>query len=77
MPRGSNLARSPPASAARPGTQRPAQHTTASAGITWPAAVRTARTNKKLADGSFYQPTPNSKSPAEVVSRVLTPLFKK
>lgn len=40
-------------------------------------AVRTARTNKKLADGSFYQPTPNSKSPAEVVSRVLTPLFKK
>ncbi len=40
-------------------------------------AVRTARTSKKLADGSFYQPTPNSKSPAEVVSRVLTPLFKK
>jgi len=39
--------------------------------------VRTARTKKKLADGHFYQPTPNSKPPAEVVSRVLTPLFAK
>jgi hypothetical protein len=39
--------------------------------------VRTARTKKKLADGRFYQPTPNSKTPAEVVSKVLTPLFAK
>jgi lysyl-tRNA synthetase class I len=39
--------------------------------------VRTARTTKKLADGHFYQPTPNSKPPAEVVSKVLTPLFAK
>ncbi len=35
---------SEPASAASSGTQRPAQHTTTSAGMTWPAAVRTART---------------------------------
>lgn len=40
-------------------------------------AVRTARTNKKLADGSYYQPTPNSKPPAEVVGKVITPLFAK
>ncbi|MCX6955576.1 MAG: hypothetical protein NTV51_25810 [Verrucomicrobia bacterium] len=39
--------------------------------------VTTARTKKKLADGRFYQPTPNSKPPAEVVSKVLTPLFAK
>ncbi len=39
--------------------------------------VRTARTNKKLADGRFYQPTPNSKAPAEVVSKVIVPLFAK
>ena len=34
-----------PASAATWGAQRPAQHTTASAGISWPAAVRTACTD--------------------------------
>lgn len=39
--------------------------------------VRTARTTRKLADGHFYQPTPNSKPPAVVVSKVLTPLFAK
>lgn len=39
--------------------------------------VRTARTNKKLADGRFYQPTPNMKPPAEVVSKVIVPLFAK
>lgn len=45
--------------------------------IEFKVAVRTARTKKKLAEGSYYQPTPNSKPPAEVVSKVLTPLFKK
>ncbi len=39
--------------------------------------VHTARTRKKLADGSYYQPNPNAKPPAEVVSRVITPLFAK
>lgn len=39
--------------------------------------VTTARTKKKLADGRFYQPTPNSKPASEVVSKVLTPLFAK
>lgn len=39
--------------------------------------VHTARTNKKLAEGSYYQPTPNSKPPAEVVNRVLVPIFAK
>jgi len=43
--------------------------------IEFNVTVRTARTNKKLADGRYYQPTPNSKPPPEVVSRVLTPLF--
>jgi lysyl-tRNA synthetase class I len=45
--------------------------------IEFNVTVRTARTNKKLADGRYYQPTPNSKAPAEVVSKVLTPLFGK
>lgn len=45
--------------------------------IEFNVTVRTARTKKKLADGHYYQPTPNSKSPAEVVSKVLTPLFAK
>ena len=40
-------------------------------------ALRTARTGKKLADGHYYQPTPNSKPPAEVVRKILTPLFGK
>lgn len=39
--------------------------------------LRTARTDKKLADGRYYQPTPNSKPPAEVVHDLLVPLFKK
>jgi len=45
--------------------------------IEFRVAVRTARTGKKLAEGGFYQPTPNSKAPAEVVRQVLTPLFAK
>ena len=45
--------------------------------IEFSVTVRTARTKKKLADGRYYQPTPNSKSPTEVVSKVLTPLFAK
>jgi len=45
--------------------------------IEFNVTVRTARTNKKLADGRYYQPTPNSKAPTEVVSKVLTPLFGK
>lgn len=45
--------------------------------IEFNVAVRTARTKKKLADGHYYQPTPNSKAAAEVVSKVLTPLFAK
>lgn len=45
--------------------------------IEFNVTVRTARTNKKLADGRYYQPTPNSKAPAEVVAKVLTPLFAK
>ena len=45
--------------------------------IEFNVTVRTARTNKKLADGRYYQPTPNSKAPAEVISKVLTPLFGK
>ena len=39
--------------------------------------VRTARTDKKLADGRYYQPTPVSKPPADVIREVLAPLFKK
>jgi lysyl-tRNA synthetase class I len=39
--------------------------------------VRTARTNKKLADGTYYQQTLASKSPAHVVTQVITPLFPK
>ena len=35
------------------------------------------RTKKQLAAGRYYQPTPNSKPPAEVVGKVLTPLFAK
>jgi hypothetical protein len=45
--------------------------------IEFNVVVRTARTKKQLAYGRFYQPTPNSKAPAEVVAKVLTPLFAK
>ncbi len=45
--------------------------------IEFNVTVRTARTNKKLADGRYYQPTPNTKAPAEVIGKVLTPLFAK
>ena len=38
--------------------------------------LRTARTEKKLADGRFYQPTPKAKPPAEVVHELLGSLFK-
>jgi hypothetical protein len=38
--------------------------------------LRTARTNKKLADGHFFQPTPKPKPPTEVVRELLEPLFK-
>jgi hypothetical protein len=37
----------------------------------------TAHTNKKLADGRFFQPTPKPKPPAEVVHELLAPLFAK
>jgi hypothetical protein len=43
--------------------------------IEFNVVVRTARTKKQLAYGRFYQPTPNSKAPAEVVGKVLSPLF--
>lgn len=39
--------------------------------------VHTARTKKKLADGSYYQPTPTPRTAAEVVTKVLKPLFAK
>ena len=38
--------------------------------------VQTARTEKKLADGRYYQPTPNAKPPAEVVHELVTSLLK-
>jgi hypothetical protein len=38
--------------------------------------LHTARTNKKLADGRHFQPTPKPKPPAEVVRELLGPLFK-
>lgn len=38
--------------------------------------LHTAHTNKKLADGHFFQPTPKPKPPAEVVRELLGPLFK-
>lgn len=37
--------------------------------------LHTARTDKKLADGRYYQPTPNSKPPATVVRDLLESLF--
>ncbi len=37
--------------------------------------MHTARTEKKLADGRFYQPTPKAKPPAEVVHELLGSLF--
>jgi hypothetical protein len=33
--------------------------------------LHTARTEKKIADGRFYQPTPKAKPPAEVVRELL------
>lgn len=38
--------------------------------------IHTARTEKKLADGRFYQPTPKAKPPAEVVHELLASLVK-
>jgi len=37
--------------------------------------LRTARTDKKLADGRYYQPSPKTRSPAAVVHDLLAPLF--
>ncbi len=37
--------------------------------------LHTARTEKKLADGRFYQPTPKAKAPAEVVHELMHSLF--
>ena len=39
-------------------------------------ALHTARTNKKLADGRYYSPSPKSKQPPEIVHELLGPLFK-
>jgi hypothetical protein len=38
--------------------------------------LRTARSDKKLAEGSYLQPTPKPKPPAEVVHDLLVSLFK-
>lgn len=38
--------------------------------------IHTARTEKKLADGRYYQPTPKAKPPAEVVHELLGSLLK-
>ena len=38
--------------------------------------LHTARTEKKLADGTYLQQTPTAKPPAEVVHELLAPLFK-
>jgi len=38
--------------------------------------IHTARSEKKLADGRYYQPTPKAKPPAEVVHELLASLFK-
>ncbi len=38
--------------------------------------LHTARTEKKLADGRFYQPTPKPKPPAEAVHELLASAFK-
>jgi hypothetical protein len=37
--------------------------------------IRTARTEKKLADGHYYAPSPKSRPPAEIVRELLGPLF--
>ena len=37
--------------------------------------LRTARSDKKLADGRYYQPSLKTKAPAEVIHDVLAPLF--
>jgi len=37
--------------------------------------LHTARTDKKLADGRYYQPTIKTKAPAEVIHDMLAPLF--
>jgi hypothetical protein len=39
--------------------------------------VHTARTNKKLADGRYFQPTPKPKPPEQVVRELLASLFAK
>ena len=38
--------------------------------------LRTARTEKKLADGHYYAPSPKSRPAAEIVHELLAPLFK-
>ena len=37
--------------------------------------LHTARTDKKLADGRYYQPSPKTKAPTEVIHDLLAPLF--
>lgn len=39
--------------------------------------VHTARTDKKLADARYYQPSLKTKSPEEIARELLTPLFAK
>lgn len=38
--------------------------------------IQKAKTRKKIGDGRYYQPSIKTKSPAEVVHEILTPLFK-
>jgi len=38
--------------------------------------LRTAHTDKKLADGRYIQPSPKTKPPPAVVHELLAPLFK-
>ncbi|MSU23566.1 MAG: hypothetical protein EXS32_07050 [Opitutus sp.] len=38
--------------------------------------LHTARTEKKLADGRYYQPSPKPRPPAEIIREILTPLFQ-
>lgn len=37
--------------------------------------LRTAHSNKKLADARYYQPSIKTRSPAEVIHELLSPLF--
>jgi len=39
--------------------------------------VHTARANKKLADGRYYQPSIKTKATEAVVAEIITPLFRK